>query len=99
MYFIITILMIWSLALVNKWLFLLAMGLFSAGLFAYDKFAAVHRRWRIPEKVLLTAALLGGAVFALFTMSIIRHKTRKMWFYNSVVVMALMQMALVLWWC
>lgn len=96
--FLITAGLIWSLLLVDKWLFMLAMGLFTAGLYAFDKYAAIRHWRRIPEKILLTSALLGGAVFALFTMILIRHKTRKMWFYCPVFIMALAQTFLVLIW-
>ena len=29
------------------------------GIFGYDKWCAVHRQWRVPEKTLIAAALLG----------------------------------------
>jgi uncharacterized membrane protein YsdA (DUF1294 family) len=98
LFFVITTAVILCLLLVDKWLFLLVMGGFTAGLFAFDKYAAIRQWRRVPEKILLSAALLGGAVFALFTMHIVRHKTRKAWFYSLVFIMALAQLALVLIW-
>ncbi len=49
----------------------------SVVLTVYDKLAAKSLpRSRIPEKVLLGTALLGGAAAQYVTMRIIRHKTR-----------------------
>ena len=45
-------------------------------LFGVDKLRAIHSRWRIPEAVLLTVAVLGGGVGAFFGMEVFRHKTR-----------------------
>jgi uncharacterized membrane protein YsdA (DUF1294 family) len=38
----------------------IGINLFSAGLFAYDKYQANNHGWRIPEKQLQLTALLGG---------------------------------------
>ena len=43
---------------------------------AYDKSAAWKRAWRVPERVLVWIAALGGAFFMFLTMKIIHHKTR-----------------------
>ena len=45
--------------------------------YAYDKLAAGRARLRIPERVLLGLALLGGTPGALLSMLLFRHKTRK----------------------
>ena len=42
-----------------------------------DKRRAVKNRWRIPEKTLLTVALLGGSFGGLLAMKLFRHKTKK----------------------
>jgi uncharacterized membrane protein YsdA (DUF1294 family) len=49
-------------------------------LYTYDKHMACSDGWRIPERVLLVAALIGpfGAFGA---MRIFRHKTQKIKFY------------------
>lgn len=41
-----------------------------------DKTRAKRNLWRIPEKVLLGVAALGGSVGSLFGMYIFRHKTK-----------------------
>lgn len=45
--------------------------------FGLDKAAAADRRPRVPERVLLTLALLGGSPGALLARPVFRHKTRK----------------------
>lgn len=46
-------------------------------LYARDKAAAAHGRWRTPEATLHLVALLGGWPGALAAQRIFRHKTRK----------------------
>ena len=57
-------------------------------LYAYDKHMARNEGWRIPERILLVAALIGpfGAFGA---MRILRHKTKKIKFYLVPVFMIL----------
>lgn len=40
-----------------------------------DKQKAKRGKWRIPEKTLLGAALLGGSIGAILGMYLFRHKT------------------------
>jgi uncharacterized membrane protein YsdA (DUF1294 family) len=49
--------------------------------YAVDKLKAVHGRWRIPEKVLLLQAFLGGGIGALLAGKLMHHKTRKGYFW------------------
>ena len=44
--------------------------------YGWDKFCAVHNRWRIPERTLMLAALIFGAVGAFMGMEVFRHKTK-----------------------
>lgn len=41
-----------------------------------DKQKAKRGKWRIPEKTLLGAALLGGSIGAILGMNLFRHKTK-----------------------
>lgn len=41
-----------------------------------DKQKAKREKWRIPEKTLLGAALLGGSIGAILGMNLFRHKTK-----------------------
>ena len=48
--------------------YLIGINLFTFVLYGLDKYKAVHGLWRVSERVLLLAALLGGAFSALFSM-------------------------------
>lgn len=56
---------------------LAALSLASYALYAKDKTAAQTNRWRISERTLHTAALLGGWPGALIAQQRLRHKTKK----------------------
>lgn len=45
-----------------------------------DKLRAKRNLWRIPERTLLTAALLGGCPGAIAGMHLFRHKTKHLKF-------------------
>ena len=64
-------------------LYLLAVSLVTLFLYGADKRRARRGAWRIPEKVLLGASLLGGAVGGLLAMRLFHHKTRK-WYFTAV---------------
>jgi len=50
-------------------------------LYGLDKLKARQKAWRIPEKVLLGTAILGGAPGALLGMVLFRHKTNHWYFW------------------
>lgn len=54
------------LAIVNVFAFLLMLS---------DKIKAKHKRWRIPEKLLLGICLIGGSLGGFVAMKLFRHKT------------------------
>ena len=58
-------------------LYFIAINLLTFLLYGLDKYKAIRREWRIPERVLLLMAFLGGAFGALSAMRIFRHKTKK----------------------
>ena len=45
-----------------------------------DKYKAVKKKWRIPEKTLFAIALLGGSFGGLVGMYAVRHKTQHLSF-------------------
>ena len=66
------------------------LGVSIVAFFAYviDKEKAKRAAWRIPEKVLLTLSLIGGAVGGYLAMNTVRHKTKK-WYFHAVNVIGL----------
>ena len=60
-----------------------------------DKLSAKHKRMRIPERVLLGCALVGGSLGALAGMYLCHHKIRKPKFYISIPIMFLVQAVLI----
>ncbi|MFI4862347.1 MAG: DUF1294 domain-containing protein [Phycisphaerales bacterium JB063] len=56
---------------------MLGMSAVSLSLYAWDKRRAAKNGWRVPEKRLHIAALLGGWPGALLGQKWLRHKTQK----------------------
>lgn len=75
--------------------YLLAVNVIAFFMYGIDKYKAIHHRWRIPEKVLILFAFLGGAIGALLGMLIWHHKTKK-WKFRICVPLALVLWAAVL---
>lgn len=65
-------------------------------LFTYgmDKLLAKTDARRVPERVLLVMALLGGSAGAILGMQLFRHKTRKVSFLILLAVVLLVQVGL-----
>src|SRR5690348_15121986 len=63
--------------------------------YGYDKLIAGTERTRVPEKVLLLLALLGGTPGALAGMQVFRHKTTKQSFQQQFWLVVLFQIILV----
>ena len=59
-----------------------------------DKQKAIRGQWRIPEKVLLGVAVLGGSVGAIAGMYTFRHKTRHAKFKYGLPLILLAQLYL-----
>lgn len=65
----------------NILIYLLVINLICFILMYVDKKKAKYGRWRIPEKVLMTIALLGGSIGGIFGMYLFRHKNKKIKFF------------------
>lgn len=76
-------------------IYLILMNLIGFGLMGVDKQRARRRDWRIPEKVLFGAALLGGSVGACAGMYLFHHKTRHWYFVVGMPLILAVQAALV----
>ena len=66
--------------------------------YGIDKWKAQHKRWRIPESVLLGLAAIGGSVGAWLGMKVWRHKTQHKKFQYGVPAILAAQVALAVWW-
>ncbi len=63
-------------------IYLLIINLVSGLVFAYDKFAAMKERRRIPESTLHFLEFMGGAMINLVLMFVLRHKNKKSYYYK-----------------
>lgn len=64
-------------------------------LYGIDKAAAVKEKWRIPNRVLLGLAAVGGSIGAWAGMYTFRHKTQKWYYTITVPVMLFLQITLI----
>lgn len=77
--------------------YLIAVSLTAVILTVYDKLAAkLLPRNRIPERVLLGTAILGGAAAEYLTMQLIRHKTRHRKFTVTLPILIIIHVIIVL---
>ena len=76
-------------------IYLILMNLIGFALMGVHKQRARRRDWRIPEKVLFGAALLGGSVGAWAGMYLFHHKTRHWYFVVGMPLILAVQAALV----
>ncbi len=76
---------------------LLALNAIAFVAFAADKQAAIDDARRIPERTLLTLALIGGALGAVAAQQMLRHKTRKRPFRTQLWLIAAAWAALLVW--
>ena len=63
--------------------------------FAVDKYRARRNKWRIPEKSLMTLAIIGGSLGCFLGMYVMRHKTQKKKFTVGVPVILILQVILI----
>lgn len=81
-------------------LFLLYLLLINATAFVlmrHDKIKARNHRWRIPERTLIGAALLGGSIGMLLGMYTFHHKTHHPKFTIGGPAILIAQLFLALW--
>ncbi len=68
-------------------------GFFLMGL---DKWKAKHKKWRISEKTLFLAAIVGGSIGTWAGMYVFRHKTRH-WYFTVGMPLILVLQAGAVW--
>ncbi len=77
--------------------YLAVISLLAAALTVYDKLAAKTLPGRrIPERVLMGTALLGGAAAEYITMKLIRHKTRHKKFMTGLPLITALHVIIIL---
>jgi uncharacterized membrane protein YsdA (DUF1294 family)/cold shock CspA family protein len=76
-----------------------ATSLVSLLMYAFDKSAAMNRRWRTSESTLLLASLLGGWPGALVAQGMFRHKSSKASFQVAFWLTVAIHCLAMAWWC
>lgn len=76
-------------------IYLTAVNLLAFLLFGIDKRRAIRGRWRIPERILLLASLLGGSLGGLSGMYFFHHKTHKPRFFVSLPIFLIVHLYLI----
>ena len=69
-------------------IYLIAISFITFIIYFTDKLKAKINAWRIPEKVLLTLSIIGGAFGGILAMFTIRHKT-KHWYFTVINVLGI----------
>ena len=64
--------------------------------YGIDKWKAQHKRWRIPESVLLGLAAIGGSIGAWLGMQVWHHKTQHKKFMIGIPVIMAVQIILII---
>ena len=78
-------------------LYLLIVNAAAFALMLADKIKAKKNAWRIPEKVLFFAAIIGGSIGSLLGMYLFRHKTKHFSFiFGLPLILAIQVLAAVL---
>lgn len=73
----------------------IAFNLFVFLVYWWDKEAARNGGWRIRESTLLSLALIGGSLGAIWAQRLLRHKTRKEPFRSILISIVILQVGLV----
>ena len=71
------------------WLLIINIAAFA--IYGWDKLCAKRGMWRVPEKILLLLAILGGSVGAMAGMAIFRHKTQHLKFRYGLPLILILQ--------
>ena len=74
-----------------------ALSIITVFAYAFDKSAAMNRRWRTEEATLQTLSLLGGWPGAWFAQLAFRHKTKKASFIVTFVFCVVINLAALGW--
>ena len=75
--------------------YLIVINLIGFALMGVDKSKAKKHAWRIPEKTLFLASLLGGSIGTWAGMYVFRHKTKHLYFVVGMPAILILQ--IVIW--
>ena len=78
-------------------IYLLIINVVGFALMGIDKSRARRDQWRIRERSLFLAAILGGSAGSILGMYTFRHKTRHWYFVAGMPVILIIQIALAGW--
>ncbi len=73
--------------------YLIVANISAIAVYGWDKLSAKQGWQRVPEKILLLLAFLGGSVGAMAAMTFFRHKTRHLKFIYGVPMIFVLQIA------
>ncbi len=74
--------------------FLVFMNIIGFASMGIDKYKAVHREWRIPERTLFVIAIFGGSLGSTIGMYAFHHKTKHWYFSYGLPAILLIQILL-----
>ena len=74
--------------------YLLIINLIGFALMGIDKRKAIHHKYRISEKTLFLASLLGGSIGSILGMQTFRHKTKHWYFVIGMPAILILQILL-----
>lgn len=77
-------------------IYLIVINIVTFLVYGIDKHKAKRGKWRIPENMLLTLAVVGGSIGALLGMLAFRHKTKHKKFAIGVPLILAAQVALLI---
>jgi uncharacterized membrane protein YsdA (DUF1294 family) len=77
-----------------SWYFLI-INLLTFFIYGLDKAKSAMGSWRVSERKLLSLAILGGSVGAIFGIKLFRHKTRKTDFLLPLGIILFLQVVLI----
>ena len=75
-------------------IYIAIMSFITFAVYGIDKFKAKKDLWRVPEKVLILLAFIGGSLGALIGMYTFHHKTKKIKFKVLVPLALIIDIAL-----
>ena len=78
-------------------IYLIMINVMTFAIFGIDKYKAIRKKYRIPEKTLFLLSSIGGSIGALTGMAAFRHKTAKWYFKIGIPAILVGQIVLVIW--